>query len=75
LIPKRRVVKEIRFLETPSLRAISLAGMPALLKLLISNLRAQTLGVWPCILPCHPHTGQVAVGSRFRRSTSNRLTT
>jgi len=67
----RWAVKKTIFLETPSLRAISLAGMPALLKLLSSNLRAQTLGVCLSILPCHPHTGQVP-GRRFN---SNRLTT
>jgi hypothetical protein len=71
LIPMRRVVKKTIFLETPSLRAISLAGMPALLKLLSSNLRAQMLGVWLSILPSHPHTGQVQ-GPRFN---SNRRTT
>jgi len=65
------MIKETRFLETPSLRAISLPVMPALLKLLTSNLRAQALGVWFWILPCHPHTGQVP-GRRFN---SNRLTT
>jgi hypothetical protein len=65
------MIKETRFLETPSFRAIALPDMPALLKLLTSNLRAQAPGVWFWSLPCHPHTGQVR-GCRFN---SNCLTT
>jgi len=70
-----RLLKSISLLETPSFRAIACGDMPASLRLLPSNLRAQAIGAClESLLPCIPHTGQVAIGPGFNHHFSpNRL--